>query len=204
MAASVICAFYFILLCDDLFDCIFFKSFKYVVNNSFRGESVATIKSVILSPTQSVLNIILLDNMDELFQELSDPLTAVSLASTLLEALDVMRKNTTYKGFMVATCTDMSRLADRLFRLARFGDPLRVMFPSMCARTGVVRQALRALSKPVLEQLLSLVERSVLNTIRLDKENNTPSLIKNKRDDLCEILATEIARRTQVNKTCTE
>ena len=139
----------------------------------------------------SSLHIVLLDNIDVAFERLSDSMTTFALTSALLNAIDSLRMQTDRKGFIVATCTDLSNVPESLFRLARFGEPTKIYYPSMQSRTAVASKALFALSPSVLNQLLSLIETSSLKNSLNEEEPNS--------SELCAILATEISRRTQVS-----
>ena len=173
----------------------------FVVIN--RGESVTAIESAMFPKgiTNSALHIVMLDNMDVAFQKLAESLTAISLSSTFLNAIDTFRLQTARKGFVIATCTDLSLVPESFFRLARFGLPEAISFPSMPSRFAVASQVLKTLSDSVLDQLLICVEESSLNEHRAGAEVGGKEMIisnNDKRAEFCDILSTEIARRTQV------
>lgn len=163
-------------------------------------------------PATCALHVVLLDNMDVAFQTLTDSLTAITLTSTLLNAIDTIRMQTNRKPFVVATCTDMTIVPESLFRLARFGEPLKISYPSVESRTTVASQALATLSAPVFHQLMTLVEVSSLNTSNANSNTSATAstsasnvsrsegVRKSLSSQLCSILSIEIARRTQVSK----
>lgn len=170
-----------------------------------RGESVRAIESAMFPKTTTALHIVLLDNMDVVFQKLSDSLTAITLTSTLLNAIDTFRMHTKQKGFIVATCTDMTHVPEGLLRLARFGEPKNISYPSADSRTAVALRLLLSLSSSLLEQLLKLVEVSSLSTLHthtnsVGERKEMITTDNSRKSELCSILATEISRRTQVLK----
>jgi hypothetical protein len=174
-----------------------------------RGESVEAIQRAMLPPPASTtastelfpaLHIVLLDNIDVAFQKTSDSLTATILTSCLLNAIDTLRVQTAPRGLIVASCTDTTNIPESLFRLARFGHPVTICFPSQESRTILTSQVLHSLPLPVLNRLLDFVAESTLYSPSLSVNNlasSDPGTISNS-GVLCEILATEVARRTQV------
>jgi hypothetical protein len=165
-----------------------------------RGESVEVLNATLLPSSHSSLHVVLLDNLDAIFhQSRSDSSTAIALTATFLNKIDLMRTQTNFKGFIVATCTDTTNMPASLSQCARFGEPVVFGYPTMQARTSVSSTVLKALAPSALSKLLLLVESSTLNTCRLKKENIKSSSDPAVNEELlCDLLSTEISRRTQV------
>ena len=133
--------------------------------------------------------LVLLDNIDSIFHS-SESSTGLSLTPTLLQAVDGLRLQTKYKGFIVASCEDASLVPDSLFRLARLGKPCDISYPSMAFRSSI--------SSILLKKSFQIIERL------LNSNKNPFNIIKNckaneKENSIIDSLSNEIARRTQVS-----